>query len=201
MKPKIFFKCMAMSLILFFLIAAPGFSEIKVYDANDQYIGVLFGDGEHTGQQISIFMPQLEMPVFFHAYADGEIDESYTGVQYETDDCSGTPYIRLNSGVKQFIIRDGEGACKKYYTITRNRKSFVPGSFYNSSCECIQSTASNSDDYLELSLFPEENFPFSLPVAIPFHFKYSSGGDISGDGKIGLEEAVNALQVTSGLKE
>jgi hypothetical protein len=44
---------------------------------------------------------------------------------------------------------------------------------------------------------PKAYLPF--PFTLPLHFEYLYG-DINGDGKIGLDEAINALQISAGLR-
>ena len=118
-------------------------------------------------------------------------------VYFETDDCSGIPYLPYSSAAYPYIKKD---SCDIYYYVSDKHKSFFKKSYYNDQCECVKDTDTYINDYFELSVFQQETFPFTLPAAMPLHFKYTSGGDINSDGKIGLEEAVNALQVTSGLK-
>ena len=197
-RAKLIFKFFMLALIFCFSWVTPGFSEISVYDSNDQYLGVLCGTGDTLGGHLSIFIPQLDLPA--RISDDGDLDRGGSGVSvlFETDDCSGIPYLPYFSAAYPYTFK---GSCEIYYHVSNNHKSFVSESYYNDQCECIKYTNTFNEEHVELSVFPKENFPFTLPLAMPLYFKYISGGDINGDGKTGLEEAVNALQVTSGLKE
>ena len=66
----------------------PGIGAIQVYDANGQYLGIHASGG--------IYIPSLEK--FLHTYRDGfddypESAAQCPGVFYESNDCSGQPFI------------------------------------------------------------------------------------------------------------
>ena len=72
MQPKLTIKIIMLVFLICVLCATPGFSEVHVYDANDQYLGVLFGSGDWLGGHLSVFIPQLGFPVRFSV--DGDFD-------------------------------------------------------------------------------------------------------------------------------
>ena len=199
MRPKLTIKIIMLALLLFFLSVTPGFSEISVYDANDQYLGVLIAIDPYEEQ--SVFIPQFSLPVWFED--DWTILKAFSNssLHFETNDCSGISYIYDEFVKHQYIFKGHCDADDIYYSVTNIKKTFIQKSVYTSNCECLQSSATVPGNFIEVSIIPKESFPFTLPIATPVHLKYTSGGDINSDGKIGLEEAVNALQVTSGLKK
>ena len=186
--------------VLVFLVclswATSVFAEISVYDANDQYLGVVI-DLDFFEEQ-AVFIPQFSLPVWFE---DDWTILSKNRLYFETNDCSGISYLRDDDAKHQYIFKGPCGSDDIYYSVNNIHKSFIPKSYYGSSCECIQSSATEPQDHIELSEFQKSSFPFTLPIATPVQFKYTAGGDINSDGKIGLEEAINALQITSGLKK
>lgn len=195
MQTKFITKIILFAFLTYLLCAAPVFSEISVYDDNDQYLGVLI-DLDFSEEQ-SVFIPQFGLPVWFE---DDWTIFSKNYLYFETDDCSGIPYLLDDSAKHQYIFKGPCDAENIYYSVSNTHKLFIPKSRINLNCDCQNISANEPQDCIELSIFQESSFPFTLPVATPIHFKYISGGDINGDGKIGIEEAVNALQVSSGIK-
>jgi hypothetical protein len=204
------FKISMLIFVMCFLYTAPGFSEVHIYDANDQYLGVYMASfmasqaDAFAKHVIEVFNPYLGNTIFIQK--DNIIGED---IFFNGDGCTGKPYvIGISYGggpmycdaMFPVIIR-AEGCQDKYYiTINNDINENIPKSYIDSECNCKQVSNLASLYFSEVSEFPKSSFPFTLPFALPLKMKYSAGGDINGDAKIGLEEAVNALQITSGLK-
>ena len=82
------------------VFAEVGWSEIKVYDANDQYLGIYLQRTYTINTElIEIFSPSLGMPIVIR---DDGIFERV--IYFESDNCSGTAYSNVGSLVNLFHI-------------------------------------------------------------------------------------------------
>ena len=185
------------SLISLILMASTSEAEIQVYDADGQYLGILL---ELADPLVAIFIPSLKAKYTFSHREDFMPDCG--GSYYESNNCSGPsytstpyPYVGYNKSLDFYYMPD-----------SKTTKTFVPKSqwykdWVTKECECQEIAegqwSSNNPDVFYL-LQPVE-LPFTWPIAWPLKLEYLNG-DINYDGKIGLEEAINALQVTSGVK-
>jgi hypothetical protein len=197
MRTGLIFKIGLLVFVMGFVSIATAFSEVHVYDANDQYLGLYMGT-DNDGFFIEIYVPNLGNSIIV---IENDIQDAST-ICFESEDCSGTAYE--DTLVPRYpvfpLYLKGDCQDKYYYRLPVDQKKITPKS-YLSGCQCIQYPGSPSfNGYFELVEVPKSSFPFTLPLALPLKLKYSTGGDINGDEKIGLEEAVNALQITSGLK-
>jgi hypothetical protein len=188
---KIFF-----FIILFFMFTA-GLdcellgADIKVYDAHDHYLG-LFVD--LTSSNITIFLPTLGVFVWLTTPAStipaGNLfSNDYPS--YESTDCSGTPY---GGGFVPSLMQCGVNYC--YPDINKGLKTITAKSV-NMMGTCHSTTYSSS--LYPLIEIPAGSLPFTFPVILPLHFQYSSM-DLTGDGKIGLDDVIKALQIMSGIR-
>jgi hypothetical protein len=186
-------------LLIFYVL--PVTADVRVYDANNKYLGIyivdyalLYQNGFPYGPGQKVAIPPYGVAVIgLDMNGNGSLASS-TGAVFESNDCSGTPYTKLSSEPFIFTFNN------KYYSFALQgiKKTFiykstlVPGS--NNQCS---STPTNTTigDYCPFMEIPSESLPF--PFKYPIHFEFSSS-DISG--KIGLPEAINALQTAAGLK-
>jgi len=101
-------------------------SKLNVYDASDQYLGVLV---KFESDATDIYVPSLEK--FVRMDVVDSSDEGWilpmgtSGSRYwEATDCSGTPYFRLNQAQGQglyeyYIAAKGEIDEGKYFVLDR----------------------------------------------------------------------------------
>ncbi|KPA13818.1 membrane protein, partial [Candidatus Magnetomorum sp. HK-1] len=192
-------------------------AEIKVFDANGQYIGVLLGV-KYGLTGVEVFIPALNSIMYLQmemdysrndnnfvgviSYPQADVDDAgaYYNFTYENNDCTGKPHwsIFMYNGIKKPMCGGG----KYYIGDIEHQKTFIAKSqlIYDSqskSCKCISLTSQEIRVYV---LVIETDLPFVLPVRLPLKFQYLKG-DINVDNKLGLEEAVNALQVISGFNK
>ncbi|MBI9075812.1 MAG: hypothetical protein JEZ02_10405 [Desulfatibacillum sp.] len=178
-------KKMLLAVLLFIWALAPAFADIQVYDANGEYLGVLVSLGNDFCQ---VYVPSLG--VFAQVDDDKVISKTcglhYGRLVYETTDCTGTPYYEYPIHNNSLYDQQGQilktGATVTLITI----KSEKQGNRYE--CELR-----NDKDFPVVNVVEVESLPFSLPIQGPLEFRYSPN-DTTGDGKTGLEEAIQALQ-------
>ncbi len=207
MQQKLVIKIFVLAFLVCLFWATSGFSEISVYDANDQYIGVYLAsfnsNGTFTKNVIEVFNPSLGNSLFIQK--ENIVEEE---IFFDSNGCTGKAYV-IGSGFgsgatycdAMFAVIIKDKCQDKYYvTINNDITSIIPNSRADWECQCQQYTGTSELSLSEVSEISKASFPFTLPFALPLKLQYSAGGDINGDGNIGLEEAVNALQVTSGIK-
>lgn len=211
---------------IFVIYASPSMAEIKVYDADNQYLGILLaaGGGAYPVTP-SVIIIEPSQKRFLHLYAridsngipvgnlsvSGHVRLSHIGsLYYETSDCSGT--IHTTPLIRGGLLYNGVFACPDcgtdgLYSIKYSDKKTItaksvkklvkwPAWEYNP-CEQI------SEEHEFFPWTEAEPLPFNLPVSLPLRYEFtneSSVFDINGDGKTGLHEAIHTLQVVSGVK-
>jgi len=141
------------------LIPSISRADIYVYDNNDQYLGILL---YLSDDQLDIFLPSLGTGWSI------EYDDVYPcgdDVYFDSNDCSGTPYVReplpavvdlSNSLIGGFHKPDYNG-----------KRTFAPGSWYDLDCQC-QEVVEASVEYYPLT---QVQMPFTTPIALPLKFK------------------------------
>ena len=183
---------------LFFIFAAlPAYSDVTVFDANNKYLGVLLYPGYESEMPTIIYIPPFgTAQITKDSAQNGVLSVRVSSASYESTDCSGTPYADTLSMAFNYPSIQQLGGRYFVLNVKGLKKTFTPKSSLSSAgCVAITGgTTSSRNPLLEISstLLP---FPFTYPV----HFEYTPG-DINGDGKIGLEEALVALQVSAGLR-
>jgi hypothetical protein len=143
---------------------------IKVYDANNQYLGylgTLYESELSNSGLIEIYIPSLKKFAFIGTWGTWADDVGKKGIfaersfYYESNNCTGTPYAENIYGIYK-------GPNDKYYTakngyptlITKNSAGGVNGCSHDSS---------NFDSLLVEAI--EVTLPFTVPVALPFRFE------------------------------
>lgn len=165
--------------VLFLVIGKVTFADIKVYDANDQYLGILV---DHLDDRIILFIPSMGK---FMGMTEGHCDNiGQFGLLYEAHNCTGIPY---SMGLSTDHIKKN---CGKYYTRDNQVKEINVVSFLRSNCYC-----GDIDSYQSIGpwgtrlVVPaieilESEIPFSLPAALPLRYELSKNGDFDGDGDV-----------------
>jgi hypothetical protein len=139
----------------------PGIGSIQVYDADDQYLGILVS----YGRPQAIYTPDLQTVTLI------ELDTGHIvfgDLTFESNDCTGIGY-----GDNDFMFRhpDGFGG-NRYYkpilkTVTIIRNSYRRGSFEGI---CLGRPGDEYSCY-NLVEISEEDIPFNLPVALPLRYE------------------------------
>ena len=144
-------------------------AEIKVYDNNNQYLGILL---DLSGGSLKVFMPSIN--------ASFTIDQSPClwgdTIYFEENDCSGTPYVnRLFPAVIDIKCQPYDG----YYLPDLNSiKQFtaksmletLPGVSEGPTCTEITSWPSS----LYYGIKPTQ-LPFTTPISLPVWFENIAG--------------------------
>jgi len=126
---------------------------IDVYDANNQYLGILVSPYE-------TYYPPLKKSIRFDL---GRGSITSQRLSFESDDCSGQPYV---SSFTSYAIIENSG---KYYTGEMSTPIFMD--FYTQLLqgECLTFPSRpypfNAVKAIEVTL------PFTLPVALPLRFE------------------------------
>jgi len=180
-------------------------AEMNVYDASDQYLGILIDSAsiDHLFDSISIFIPSLNKPVTLYPFeSEGDLKGkvgSYGEIVFRTNNCTGTPYLSSESSI---IITDiiTNHDCTDLILLTNisEKKKITPKSHYIwYSCECV---LIESSDIIAIPL-QQISLPFDTPVSLPLKIvrtqTSSNKCDVNGDGKTGLEESIHILKTVS----
>jgi hypothetical protein len=191
-------------IISFFLLSNCLYSQIHVYDSNDQYLGVLLGT-EWMGA-FTILIPSLNKAVVIAIDADSKeynanIDTIGT-LFYLDEECKGTSYHKAIEIDKIFV----HPQLGLYSTMASNSEIITPTHRFtldwNTKEYVCESINENSRESKRMIPIHKANFelPFNQPISLPLHFKYSDKQefDINGNSKLGLEEVIYSLKVVSG---
>ena len=169
-----------LTLLVFLLLTSIcSAGEIKVYDADDQYLGILLSTSVY---ETTIFIPALGVSahVTNHQYfqtsnvADikkhgnvssmGETDK----VVFSNSKCTGTPHFdAAYPALIKFRCDD------KYYKTNGTFKSLNPAYKRKSNCDCDSDTPLPTVGYFQE--LEETTLPFSTPLALPLKFRNSKG--------------------------
>jgi len=186
------------------------FGELKVYDADNQYLGILI---EHNGYGYTvIYMPSVNKVVRMY-YSDPEkrYADLFGGdvIYYSNADCTGTAFSHNINRIPQFIVKDIY--TNKYFIPTNDNVIVTPtqtiyGRYCRmGTCQCLEGIASNIGNsygynFIKLEEVVNPQIPFNTPVRLPFRYEYSSLLDVNGDGKTGLAEAIYSIQKAAGMR-
>ena len=165
----------AAGIILIFVIlicAFPNIStaEIKVYDNNNQYLGILlYMDGIQT---LTVFVKPINASYTFQNLKLEYPNSCIYGERlfFESDDCSGTPY---SNGPFPVVIDLPVPPYDKFYLPDSiSKKQFLSKSSlgYNPQsmdCECFGINGSSTGIFYKLN---EIQLPFTTPIALPVRF-------------------------------
>jgi hypothetical protein len=173
------------------MMASTALAEIKVYDANDQYLGILMDTSVRGEASLcTIYLPNLQKYFVLHreepdsTTADIEITEMRSECDdcipgyfcyFESTDCTGPgwkvyePYNTADFSDKQQIYKVGDN---HYVTGSDPIRFTAKSSFWddNGSCDCWP--AYETIWYTNPIDFPKEQIPFNLPVALPLRYEY-----------------------------
>ena len=155
-------------------------AEIKVFDANDQHLGILlnfYQDGDEA--TVRFLIPSLD------AFTDIHVTEMVPGTvrlglvswgspdfYYKSSDCSGPAFTEQGVWISNVIIRSYESD-DLYLVKATDGETFAPGSrranWGTEGCEQYGGEAQ------QLYPISEAQLPFDLPVAVPVRLQYNPG--------------------------
>jgi hypothetical protein len=141
----------------------PGEGCLNVYDANDQYLGILLDSKE--GYITTIYIPSLDAITQLRRTGRIVRDDAVS-FYFESDDCTGTPYVDMP--MLHFIQNSCIGI---YLPDLNNARTFIPGSSlscYPSPEPCEPFTGT---DQVHLAPVVDFEFPFTLPVSPPLRLE------------------------------
>jgi len=137
---------------------------VKVYDANDQFLGILLDEEGSPYYRMKVFVPSLSRAVLI-GYADGEIP--FNHIYLPTDDCSGIPYG--NPAMRYQVFQTSDG---RYFTSEDSQVETISVSsqlYYGVTCWKFSPVSMTVIPLREIM-----TLPFSLPIAHPLKFEYGN---------------------------
>ena len=141
-------------------------AEMKMYDADNQFLGIFYG-AEHgpllyLSSLDAILILQTDETVTPKGrYSDAIVPELY----YISSDCSGDSYVYGGDSNARLIFKVGVN----YRVVDiSSRATFTPASYLDDSGTCHN--ISSGENAFFFSLDPV-TLPFSTPVKNPFHFE------------------------------
>jgi hypothetical protein len=158
------------------MTSSTAMAELKLYDADNQYLGVL--EGAANGP--FLYLPSLEMFVVLEKDETGTPVGKYASpgvarLYYSGSDCgqppdNAEPYVYAGDFSVKLIIT--KGGTNNYYGVNITSSSvFTPVSYLDESGICHN----NSDDFVEAYFHPLESvtLPFSSPITLPYRAEYT----------------------------
>jgi hypothetical protein len=137
-------------------------ADILVYDNDNQYLGILL---ELGGENLDVFIPSLGAS-WKADYDEGDIEPCPGSAYFENSSCTGTPYE--NDRLPAIQDLSGSSLAKFYVVDFNSKKTFVPGSYIDSNCDCQVNSFYPWAEHYQLI---EVQMPFTTPVALPLSFK------------------------------
>lgn len=161
--------------VLIFALPNLLIAEIKVYDHNNQYLGITSGIGGN--QNLSVFIPSIKAS---YSIWHTEIEKPdwcivTDSVVFESDDCSGTPYARGTfPHVINFNCQPYDG---HYLPDISSGKKFTPKSMHISDMAIGELICTSYIGPPELTFYEikEIQLPFTTPIALPVRFENVAG--------------------------
>ena len=186
-------KCLSSFAVMIFLLLFTGQSittsysiagELRVYDANDQDLGIYAGISNQISRGFLIFLPGLQRFISLYGLggnigADRKIDCLF----FESTNCTGTPYVQSTNFPTQEIFYNAyhdNYVILDFSPVVINYRSYTT----NGNTEC--STINDSNTLYEAVEFLINELPFDYPAQPPLRIEYYTGipGDIDGDSDV-----------------
>lgn len=146
------------TLFLFNLIQNTAEAEVMVYDANEQYLGILMDHGL-SAIKVLVETPGLLVQI---STSSGSLISLYGAPLYFTSaNCTGTPYM---SSVATYVGINNHG------TVYIGEKVAPYDVSTNSYMSPTEGTCVTSSENLKLVQAQELSLPLNLPAALPFRF-------------------------------
>lgn len=174
----------------------PGTGVVKVYDATNQYIGVLvgrhyisvfnfFAEPQEVLEYIEVLIPRLKKFILLNVRRWSEPPGSVRSqtIVFDGPNCTGAPYVNFGDmivcstwrGTDRYFMSQKETIPQETisYSALRKEDSSNPGfakcSDYSGNPQPISSWGS----YYRAEEIEASDIPFTLPVAMPLHYEES----------------------------
>ena len=153
---------------------------IKVYDANEQFLGILLDASFKRSSAYVILLPSLNVAtVILEDIETGiaDIMLSHGNVYFEDRHCSGSAYLGTFGTSPNILYRFGhrDASPRYFFGIGPREKGFAISSRINLKGECSRWVNSKfrhgERGYRALEISREE-MPFALPVALPLRYEW-----------------------------
>lgn len=139
----------------------------RVYDANNQYLGLSNSKSPISGG--SIFIPSLDMETSIISYKC-KLGRIYGhSLYFEGTDCTGKMYAQLSPGM---LYQYGDGSEAIFF------KSIGDGQYLDDIVKSSYHILNGCQNYVpecsfgyETEQIPSSSIPFTLPVALPLHYE------------------------------
>ena len=203
-------RILTLTLALLMFIPSISLAEIRVYDANDQFLGILLdanldnpsaSNAEQT--HVEIFIPTLNTVTTIRAgWPDWQDAGTITHLNgsltyfHEDPDCTGTLYT-WGAGLGVTGLWFDMSTSKYYITIPGVVEASIMSS-RSPGQECLnQPTPYLRNDVFRTIEVPEQGIPFTMPVALPLRYEYVNlffKGDFDNDGDVDAADLGNFSQ-------
>jgi hypothetical protein len=164
-------KLLVLAFTLLWIISGTAMAEMKVYDADDQFLGILLGVEEGP----LVYLSSLDMIVTLNTdetvspkgkYSDASTECFY----YTAADCAGTPYVYGGYGNAKVIYK--KGGTSNYYSLDIGTSNvFTPASYCDQSGVCNNASGPHGEAFY--FRVQSVTLPFSTPVKHPFKWEYT----------------------------
>jgi hypothetical protein len=176
-------------LVLLCLSASASHAEIKVYDADGQYLGIA---NEAGASSQAIFVPGVglwvKIAIISSNFGDipGDIDVNV--LQYLQVDCDGDP---ISFGNYTYIFKGGDGL---YYTaVWPPVWRTVQSELDTLDGDCNSGFSPSEKWVFEIKEVQPSEIPFTLPVSLPLRYEYADCCAQSGSGAITTSHSVPTM--------
>lgn len=152
---------------------------IRVYDANDQFIGILLDKSFQSGSTSVIFIPSLNVATVITeeiGAEPGDIIRSLGNIYFENSHCSGPAYLETFTTAPNILYRIGgyDSPPRYFLAIAPDKRDFIISSKLDFRGDCrpwVNSKSRHSRRGYKAKEIPPEKIPFSLPVALPLRYE------------------------------
>jgi len=172
MSSKHFFgKLLILAFTLLWVSSGTAMAEMKLYDADDQFLGIFLGvdDGpivylSSLGMAVPLRLDETILPK--GKFSDVPTEPFY----YTLSDCEGQPYVYGGHGNAKVIYKKG-GTNNHYVVDIEQSNLFNPASYLDESGTCHNSSGPKGNAFY-FRVQPV-TLPFSTPVKHPFKWEYT----------------------------
>jgi hypothetical protein len=144
---------------------------IKVYDSNNQELGVLVRRSRDANNaMLEIFIPSLSLFTLIQESQGSTVGDIINGtLYYESNNCTGTPYLAPGTRILDNMIIYNDYAQKCFRTVLPIAEIEVQSYADTQSQGCLQNN-SGAKVY-QIVEVPVQDFPFSFPINLPLHYE------------------------------
>lgn len=155
-------------LILLWGISGTAKAEMKIYDARNQFLGILVDGGP------VVYVPSMDMMVEFETDETLSPKGKYANVEaagnfyYQLPGCSGIAYVYVADFPAKIIRR--KGGTNNYYVVNINSTSVsTPISYLNYFGNCYEGPGPEGTAYYAST--SSVTLPFTTPIELPYRLE------------------------------